>query len=60
MIELTINELQEQFDKIIDRVENGETIKISTDLGNFMIVPYDQYQKSIASINCFCDHDDGC
>jgi antitoxin (DNA-binding transcriptional repressor) of toxin-antitoxin stability system len=60
MIELTINELQEQFDKIIDRVENGETIKISTDLGNFMIVPYDQYQKSIVSINCFCDHDDGC
>lgn len=36
----TVEEFQENFDVLIERVENGETFIIKSEYGNAAIVPY--------------------
>lgn len=36
----TVQELQEKFNDVIDIVENGECIVITTEKGNVLMVPY--------------------
>ena len=38
----TVEEFQENFDILIDRVENGETFIITSEYGAAVIVPYDK------------------
>lgn len=38
----TVEEFQENFDVLIERVENGETFIIKSEYGNAAIVPYDE------------------
>jgi len=38
----TVEEFQENFDILIERVENGETFIITSEYGNAAIVPYDK------------------
>jgi prevent-host-death family protein len=56
MIQYTVKEFQENFDELIERVENGESFEISSKYGDAVIIPYSEFKE----IQCFCDHDDGC
>ena len=38
----TVEEFQENFDNLMNRVENGESIIITSDHGNVVIVPYNE------------------
>lgn len=40
MEKFTIEDLQKNFDEIMERVENGETFLIESEYGNAVIVPY--------------------
>ena len=42
----TIEEFQANFDNLMDRVENGETLLIKSEHGNALMVPY----KEVVSI----------
>jgi antitoxin (DNA-binding transcriptional repressor) of toxin-antitoxin stability system len=42
----TVEEFQSDFDKLISRVENGESFIITSERGNAVIVPY----KEVVSI----------
>ena len=56
----TVQEFQEDFDNLMDRVENGESFMITSEYGNAVMVPYKTYEASYESIRCFVDHDDAC
>jgi PHD/YefM family antitoxin component YafN of YafNO toxin-antitoxin module len=56
----TIEEFQEDFDNLLDRVENGESFIIKSECGDAIMMPYAEYYEASESIRCFCDHDDGC
>ena len=53
----TIESFQENFDKLLERVENGESFIITSEHGNVVITPYEDH---MGQTNIFCDHDDGC
>ena len=57
---LTIEELQADFDTIIDRVGNGETFIIKSECGNVALVPYNEYKESEDLIRIYTDHEEGC
>lgn len=59
MNKLSINELVENFDSILDRVEGGESFLITSENGNTVLVPYDDYYKSDEIIRIHTDHDEG-
>jgi PHD/YefM family antitoxin component YafN of YafNO toxin-antitoxin module len=46
MKSITIEELQEDFDSIMDRVENGESFLIHSEHGDAMLIPYSEYEES--------------
>ena len=41
----TIEQFQEDFDNLIDRVQNGESFLIKSEHGNAVIVPYNEVVK---------------
>jgi prevent-host-death family protein len=62
----TVEEFQENFDNLMNRVENGESIIITSDHGNVVIVPYNEvvevFQESGVSdelIRIHTDHEEG-
>ncbi len=57
MNEITIEELQENFDEIMDSVSEGEKFLIRTDEKDLILVPYDEYSEYYEE---YFDHDDGC
>lgn len=57
---LTLEEVQANFDAIIDRVEKGESFVIESEHGNAMLIPYDEYQESDDLIRIHTDHEEGC
>lgn len=57
---LTIEELQKDFDAIIERVEEGESFLIKSEYGDAMLVPYKQYKDEIDDlIRIHTDHEEG-
>lgn len=61
----TVEEFQENFDNLMNRVENGESIIITSDHGNVVIVPYNEvvevFQESGVSdelIRIHTDHEE--
>ena len=62
----TIEEFQEDFDNLMNRVENGESFIIKSEHGNAVIVPYKEvvqvFQESGVSddlIRIHTDHEEG-
>ena len=56
----TLQEFQEDFDNLINRVENGESFMITSEHGNAVMVPYNTYEEAYENIRFFVDHDDAC
>lgn len=56
----TIEEFQEDFDNLLERVENGESFVIKSQYGNAVLIPHAEYKEVDELVKCLCDHDDGC
>ncbi len=41
----TVEEFQSDFDNLIDRVENGESLIITSEHGNAVMIPYNEIVK---------------
>ena len=62
----TIEEFQEDFDALLDRVENGESFVIKSDHGNAVMIPYNQVVQILEEsgvseeiIRIHTDHEEG-
>ena len=62
----TIEEFQEDFDALLDRVENGESFVIKSDHGNAVVIPYNEVVQILEESNVdpdviriHTDHDEG-
>ena len=66
MTEYTVEEFQDDFDNLIERVENGETIKITSGNQAAYMIPYTDYQYSVnvekltEDYDWAKNHDDAC
>jgi antitoxin (DNA-binding transcriptional repressor) of toxin-antitoxin stability system len=54
---LTVEELQADFDNIIDRVEQGESFIICNEDKSCVLMCAEEYEMSV---DVLCDHNDGC
>ena len=57
---LTVQEVEENFDDIMFRVEKGESFIISSEFGNAMLMPYGDYKEVDDLIRIHTDHEEGC
>ena len=46
------------FDSILEKVEEGESFLITSDNGNAVLIPYDDYYESDEIIRIHTDHDE--
>jgi antitoxin (DNA-binding transcriptional repressor) of toxin-antitoxin stability system len=53
----TVEEFQEDFDNLLERVENGESFLIKSDNGDVMLIPYEEEDDLI---RIHTDHEEGC
>jgi PHD/YefM family antitoxin component YafN of YafNO toxin-antitoxin module len=57
----TVEEFQEDFDNLLERVENGESFLIKSDHGDAMLIPYGEYEEEDdLLIRIHTDHEEGC
>lgn len=57
---LTIEELQENFEDYLSKVEAGETFLIKSEYGNVVLLPYKSNEKEIDDlIRIHTDHEEG-
>ena len=57
----TVEEFQEDFDNLLERVENGESFLIKSDKGDAMLIPYGEYEEEDdLLIRIHTDHEEGC
>jgi len=47
MTEITYQQLNDQFDEIISRVEDGETFLIKYENNDFVLLPYKTYKEVV-------------
>jgi len=59
MKKFTVEEFQQKFDELMDRVENGESFLISSDYGEAVIIPYQEYEEIEELMRIYTDHDEG-
>jgi hypothetical protein len=57
---LTVEEFQEDFDNLLERVEGGESFIITSEQGDAMIMPYNDYKEIDDLIRIHTDHEEGC
>jgi antitoxin (DNA-binding transcriptional repressor) of toxin-antitoxin stability system len=62
----TIKQFQEDFDKLMDRVENGESFIIKSEHGNAVMVPYNEVVRILEDVDVndeliriHTDHEEG-
>lgn len=60
MRSITIQELQSDFDAIIDHVENGESFLIHSKHGSIVLVPYGSDEEVDDLVRIHTDHEEGC
>lgn len=60
MEKFTVEEFQEDFDNLLERVENGESFIITSKHGDAMMIPYSQYKEADDFIRIHTDHEEGC
>lgn len=59
MEEYTVQQFQENFDKLFQRVENGETFKIRDGNNIVMIIPYQITKDMDEIVRIYTDHEEG-
>ena len=61
---LSVEELQKDFEQYISKVENGETIKVISEYGEALLIPYTQevrcYTYAGAPDEWWNNHNDAC
>jgi prevent-host-death family protein len=57
---LTVDQLQENFDEYMNRVESGESFVIISERGNVMMIPYGEYNELDDLVRIHTDHEEGC
>ena len=60
MEKFTVEEFQEDFDNLLERVENGEYFLIKGENGDAMLIPYGEYKEEDDLIRIHTDHEEGC
>ena len=60
MKKLTVQQVEENFDEIMSRVERGESFVITSEFGDAMLMPYNQYKEVDDLIRIHTDHEEGC
>ena len=67
MESFTVEEFQEDFDALIDRVEKGESFVIKSEHGNAVMIPYNEVAQILEEsgvskdiIQIYTDHEEGC
>jgi antitoxin (DNA-binding transcriptional repressor) of toxin-antitoxin stability system len=60
MEQFTIEHFQQDFDNLLNRVENGESFLITSEYGNAMMIPYSEYKEADDLIRIHTDHEEGC
>ena len=53
----TVEEFQEDFDNLMDRVEKGESFVITSEYGNAVMVPYSEEVEEIIRIHTELNND---
>jgi antitoxin (DNA-binding transcriptional repressor) of toxin-antitoxin stability system len=56
----TVEEFQEKFDNLLDRVENGESFIITSKHGDVMMIPYSSDREVDDLVRIHTEHYDGC
>lgn len=59
MEKYTVEEFQSNFDELIDKVENGKSIIITSEYGNAIMVPYKKYEEMDEYVQLHRDHEEG-
>jgi antitoxin (DNA-binding transcriptional repressor) of toxin-antitoxin stability system len=60
MKKLTVQQVEENFDEIMSRVEQGESFVITSQFGDAMLIPFNQYKEVDDLIRIHTDHEEGC
>ena len=60
MEQFTVEQFQERFDELMERVENGETFRISNGESAVLITPYSIVQELDEIVRIHTDHEEGC
>lgn len=60
MKKLTVQQVEENFDEIMSRVEQGESFVITSEFGDTMLIPFNQYKEVDDLIRIHTDHEEGC
>jgi hypothetical protein len=58
MKKFTVEQFQEDFDNLMERVENGESLMITSEYGDAVMLPYSQEIDDIVKIHT--QHNDAC
>jgi len=53
----TVEEFQEDFDNLMDRVEKGESFVITSEYGNAVMVPYSEEVEELIRIHTELNND---
>lgn len=59
MQKFTVEEFQADFDNLLEKIENGESLIITSEYGNAMMIPYGEYKEVDDLIRIYTDHEEG-
>jgi prevent-host-death family protein len=59
MEKYTVEEFQADFDNLLDLVENGESLIITSEYGDAVMIPYAEYKEVDDLIRIHTDHEEG-
>lgn len=59
MEKYTAEEFHKDFDNLLDRVENGESLIITSEYGDAVMIPYAEYKEVDDLIRIHTDHEEG-
>lgn len=57
MKKFTVEEFQKDFDNLMDRVENGESLMITSEYGDAVMIPYNKEVEEIVKIHTEMNND---
>jgi prevent-host-death family protein len=59
MEKYTVEEFQADFDNLLGLVENGESLIITSEYGDAVMIPYEEYKEVNDLIRIHTDHEEG-
>jgi antitoxin (DNA-binding transcriptional repressor) of toxin-antitoxin stability system len=57
MQKFTVEQFQEDFDNLMERVENGESFIITSEYGDAVMIPYDETIQDVIRIHTELNND---